>query len=195
MRVYIEGWDSSANQARRLAKETGIEIASKMDGDITHLVVGYAVRMKAAHHEFAVNTGVPLLSPDEFRYLVTGEDAEARPLGEVKTGPPPPIEGQPRMWRGSPPNTPKEVPIDYGLWIIPLMTCGFATPFCFAYLATKRLSVWQTVWAVVYGFVLGYAVTAMVEEGAQVPAGVIALAVSGVVGSVHLVFAGRAGKR
>ena len=48
MRVYVEGWDASANEARRIARKAGIELAERMDGDITHLVVGYAVRMKAA---------------------------------------------------------------------------------------------------------------------------------------------------
>lgn len=188
MRVYVEGWDASANEARRLAKSAGVDVATRMDGDITHLVVGLSVRMKAAHHEFSVTNGVPLLSPDEFRALVTGDVENVKPLGEIKTGPPPSEGAAPRMWRGPPPS-PKNTSFDKGLWLIPMVTCGVATPFCFAHLATTKGTWFDGLWAVLYGFLLGFGIFAVGEEGALVAPGVVALAVTAVAGGVHYALA------
>jgi len=189
VRVYIEGWDASANGARRLARSAGVELASRMDGDITHMVVGYGVRMKAAHHEFSVSSGVPLLSPDEFRALVTGDAGDVKPLGEIKTGPPPPAErAAPRMWRGSPPS-PKNTSFDKGVWIVPMVTCGVATPFLFAHLATTKGTWLDGLWAVLYGFLLGFGWFSFGQEGEPTVPGSIALAIVMFAGGVHYALA------
>ncbi|GIG70979.1 hypothetical protein [Phytomonospora endophytica] len=192
MRVYVEGWDTSANEARRLAKSAGIELAARMDGDITHMVVGYGVRMKAAHHEFSVSSGVPLLSPDEFRALVTGDAGETRPLGEIKTGPP---EAEPvarsRHWTGPREHRGHGPAFDHGMWVFPLFTCGIATPFMFAYRGAKTGSWWTALWGVLYGFLVGFGVMAIGAGEPMAIYGTAAFAVSTLAGTFHVAMAFR----
>lgn len=190
MRVYVEGWDASANEARRLAKSAGVELATRMDGDITHMVVGYAVRMKAAHHEFSVSSGVPLLSPDEFRALVTGDSGNVKPLGEIKTGPPQAEPGaRSRHWVGPGEYRRHGAAFEHGMWVFPLFTCGVATPFMFAYLGAKTGSWLHALWGVLYGFLIGFGVMAVGAGEPMAVYGTAAFAVSTVAGTFHVAIA------
>lgn len=176
MRVYFGGWGPDVVEARRRATRAfDVGVAEWMDGRVTHLVVGERHRGKRAYQEYSEANDVPILSPEEFLVRLDAILAAQPSLGPTEApGPPNSAFGR-------------------GLWLLPMVTCGVATPFSFAYLASTRGTWLHAVWGVLYGFLTGFGFFAVVEGGGMTAPGVAAVALSAVAGGVHFALAdGRA---
>jgi len=172
MRVYFGGWGPDVVEARRRAtKAFDVGVAEWMDGRVTHLVVGERHRGKRAYQEYSEANDVPILSPEEFLVRLDAIIAAQPSLGPTEApGPPNSAFGK-------------------GLWLLPMVTAGVATPFAFAHLATTKGKGLDAVWGVLYGFLTGFGIFAAVDGGGMAAAGVAAVVVSAFAGGVHFALA------
>lgn len=171
MRVYFGGREAVLGGAReRAMRSIEVGVAEWMDGRISHLVVGVNDR-KRAYVEYSENNGVPMITPAEFLEKLDAIEASRPSLGPTEApGPPNSAFGK-------------------GLWLLPMVTAGVATPFSFAHLATKKGTWLHAVWGVLYGFVTGFGIFAVVEGGDMTAPGVAAVVLSAFAGGVHFALA------
>ena len=172
MRVYFGGREAVRGEARRRAMRTfDVGVAEWMDGRITHLVVAEK-DLKRAYREYSEANDVPIISPEEFLTRLDAIEATRPSLGP-KEAPGPPNSAFGR-----------------GLWLLPMVTAGVATPFAFAHLATTKGTSLHALWGVLYGFVTGFGIFAVVSGGMPW-LGVAAVVLSAFAGGVHYALAER----